>query len=432
MFKRIISSFLALIFALLPFGKVPEQKTKAEFNGTFIQSWYCLWWDDARWQEEIEYMKQAGIEYLILQDTASFFDADSAELHYPSELECFESCEKYGDVIGDVLRNCTDSGIKVFVGFADYEAWWTLAGLSPQYNKICDKMALMAEEIYNKYYEEYSDAFYGWYFTPEINNVPTMKLSIFNIAKGFNKIIDTVNELNPDMPMLLSPYFTNYISVPSVIGALPEWQAFLQAAHLRDGDIIAPQDAVGAGWIKMNDLEKVWKMYSAAVKSCDKDIKLWANCENMTVARGFVPLMPPATVENENMTATLDRFAEQMNIASKYVDNIITFSFNHYYCPSNVNSVYFDTYLDYMKNGDKLETEAPTAPQNVTVSDGVLTWDEAEDNIGIAYYLIYKGKKAVARIESGSELSYELDGKKNYSIAAFDGAGNKSEVVECR
>ena len=429
MFKRIISSFLALIFALLPFGKAPEQKTKAEFNGTFIQSWYCLWWDDARWQEEIEYMKQAGIEYLILQDTASFFDADSAELHYPSELECFESCEKYGDVIGDVLRNCTGSGIKVFVGFADYEAWWTLAGLSPQYNKICDKMSLMVEEIYNKYYSDYSDVFYGWYFTPEINNVPTMKLSILNIAKGFNKIIDTADSLNPDMPMLLSPYYTEHLSVPSVVAALPEWQLFMQKAHLRDGDIFCPQDAVGAGWIDIEDLDKVWKMYTSAVESCDRDIKLWANCECMTVARSFVPLMPPKTLEDINMTAALDRFIQQMQTASKYVDNIITFSFNHYYCNDEINQVYFDTYLDYIENGCRLEAEKPSAVNRTANENGILTWEPASDNIGVAYYLIYKGNKPVERIEATDELRYEAETKHKFSIVTVDGAGNKSYPV---
>ncbi len=430
MIKRIISSFIALILALLPFGKAPEQKCEVKFNGTFIQSWYCLWWDDDRWQEEIEYMKEAGIEYLIVQDIASFTDADNAELHYPSELPCFENCEKYGDVIGDALRNCQGSGIKVFIGLADFEDWWVTAGLTEQYSTICDKMALMVDEIYNKYYEQYSDTFYGWYFTPEINNVPAMKLSILNIAKGLNKVIDKADALNRDMPVLLSPYFTNYISVPSVVAALPEWQIFMQAVHFRDGDIFCPQDAVGAGWIKMNDLEKVWKMYSAAVSSCDKDIKLWANCENMTVARDRQILMPPATLEKETMTATLDRFVEQMDVASKYAENIITFSFNHYYCPAQVNPVYYSTYLDYLKNG-KLETEAPTPPQNVLLENAILIWNESTDNIGIAYYIVYDNGKAVARVEATENLSFSImNAEHSYTVAAVDGAGNMSTAVE--
>lgn len=432
MIKRIISSFIALIMALLPFGEAPAQKCEAKFNGTFIQSWYCLWWDDARWQEEIKYMKEAGIEYLIVQDIASFTDADNAELYYPSELSCFDNCEKYGDVVGDALRNCQGSGIKVFIGLADFEDWWVSAGLTKQYSIICDKMAIMVEEIYKKYYPQYSDTFYGWYFTPEINNVPTMKLSILNIAKGLNKVIDTADALNPDMPVLLSPYFTNYISVPSVTAALPEWQIFMQTVHFRDGDIFCPQDAVGAGWIKMKDLEKVWKMYSAAVSSCDKNIKLWANCESMTVARNRQIFMPPATLEKENMTATLDRFVKQMDIASRYAENIITFSFNHYYCPVQVNPVYFSTYLDYLKNG-RLETQPPAEAQNIAFENGVLTWSEARDNMGIAYYIVYDNGKPAARVEATEELSFSVTNTKHtYSIIAVDGAGNKSATVDFR
>lgn len=432
MIKRIISSFIALIMALLPFGEIPAQKCEAKFNGTFIQSWYCLWWDDFRWQVEVENMKKAGVEYLIVQDIASFTDAETAELHYPSELSCFDNCEKYGDVIGDALRNCQGSGIKVFIGLADFADWWVTAGLTKQYRTICDKMTLMVEEIYNKYYEQYSDTFYGWYFTPEINNVPTMKLSILSIAKGLNKIIDKADELNSDMPMLLSPYFTNYISVPSVLAALPEWQIFMQAVHFRDGDIFSPQDAVGAGWIKKSDLKKVWKMYSAAVSSCDKDIELWANCENMTVARDKQIFMPPATVEKVNMTATLDRFVEQMEVASKYVDNIITFSFNHYYCAEDVNPVYFDTYLDYLENG-KLEKEVPTAPENIQLDGSTVTWSAAEDNIGIAYYLICDNGKAAARIEATDELRFEIEKPKHtYTVTSVDGAGNMSEEVKIK
>lgn len=432
MFRRIISSFIALVISLLSFGEAPTQKCEAKFNGTFIQSWYCLWWDDARWQKEIKYMKEAGIEYLIVQDIASFFDADTAELHYPSELSCFDNCEKYGDVIGDALRNCQGSGIKVFIGLADFEDWWVTAGLTKEFRTICDKMSLMVEEIYNRYYPQYGDTFYGWYFTPEINNVPTMKLSILSIAKGLNKIIDMANSLNPDMPILLSPYFTNYISVPSVLAALPEWQTFMQAVHFRDGDIFCPQDAVGAGWIKMNDLQKVWKMYSAAVSSCDKKIKLWANCESMTVARDTQLLMPPATLEDVNMTATLDRFIKQMDVASHYAENIITFSYNHYYCPAEVNPVYNLTYLDYLRNG-RLEAEAPTAPKNIQLNESTVTWSAAEDNIGISYYIVYDNGKAAERIEATDELTYEITNVKHrYSIAALDGAGNISEEIRIK
>lgn len=429
MLKRIFASFFALLTALLPFGKAPAQKCEARFNGTFIQSWYCLWWDDARWQQEIDAMKRTGVEYLIVQTLASFSDEDTAVVHYPTELDCFEGCEKYGDVIGDALRACQGSGIKVFIGLADFENWWTYGGLTKEYAAVCDKMALMMEEIYGKYAADYGDTLYGWYFTPEISNAPVMKLSILSIAKGLNKVIDKANELDPSMPVMLSPYFECYSSLLSAPAALPEWQTFMQAVHFRDGDIFCPQDAVGAGWVQMKDLEKAWKMYDAAVMSCGKDIKLWANCECMTVARAEGSLSFPATLETEDVTATLDRFVQQMEIASRYAENIIVFSFNHYYCNEEVNPVYRNTYLDYLENG-ALEANAPTAPGNVMLENGVLTWSEAEDDTGVAWYLVTVNGKPFARAEAGRELRAEV-GKdvRSCGVAAVDGAGNRSETV---
>lgn len=429
MIKRIFASFFALLTALLPFGKAPEPKCEARFNGTFIQSWYCLWWDDARWQQEIDNMKKTGVEYLIVQTVASFSDENTAVLHYPSELSCFENCEKYGDVIGDALKACRGSGIKVFIGLADFESWWTYGGLTKEYDAVCDKMALMMEEIYEKYAAEYGDTLYGWYFTPEISNAPVMKLSILSIAGGLNKVIDKANELNPSMPVLLSPYFECYSSLLSAPAALPEWQAFMQAVHFRDGDIFCPQDAVGAGWVQMKDLEKAWKMYAAAVTSCEKDIRLWANCECMTVARADGSLLFPATPETEDVTATLDRFTEQMEIASRYAENIIVFSFNHYYCSDEVNPVYWNTYLDYLENGT-LETNAPTAPENVTLENGALTWNAANDDIGVACYLVTVNGKLSVRVEADRELSVQIEETtRSCGVTAVDGAGNKSETV---
>ena len=424
MFRKIVSLILSAAFGF-SVGVTPPKKCAAKFNGTFLQSWLCLWWSDEDWQEEIRYMKEAGITTLILQDLASFSGENAAEVYYPTELACFAGCEQYGDVVGDALRNCRGSGVKVFVGLADYSDWWIWVGLKPSYQTVCENMAQMVTELYNNYYEPYRDTFGGWYFTPEINNVPTFKLSLGSIIRGFNTVIDRANELDPALPMLLSPYYTEYLAVPSLLATYPMWKAFFRQAHLRDGDIFAPQDAVGAQWTPFDRVEDVWKMYAAAVKTCPNRVALWANCENMTVGRKAIPFMPPATLEKTNRTATLDRFVAQMEIASHYVENIIVFSYNHFYSPHTVHAVYHDTYLDYLQNG-RLESEAPAAPGDPTLSDGVLTWSASTDNIGVAYYIVYQNGRAFARVEADEELRCEIKPGKSYTVEALDGAGNRS------
>lgn len=421
---KILSAVFALLISLMPFSATPERKCEPVYNGTFIQSWMSAYWDGDRWAEEVENIERAGIEYLILQDTANRSADGTWQLYYPSELEVFEGTETYGaDVIGKALEACQDSDIKVFVGLAMFDDWWVESALGKTYIDVCTVMADMAEEIAEKY-----DGFYGFYFTPEINNMPNMKLALGNIIKGLNILIE---KIPADKPLMLSPYYTEYISVPMVLAAEPMWVEIINKVNFRDGDIIAPQDAVGAGWIQENDLEKIWKMYRAAVDTSDKDIKLWANCENFTLARAKSVIsgifVPPATLNVNSVPCTIDRFAHQLDVASRYCENIITFSYNHYHSPSYVNPAFEETYLDYVNNGYAVETESPTMPQNLADNAGVLTWEESEDNIGISHYIVYRNKKAVAYVEAGSELQYVIEKEGAYSVEAVDAAGNVSE-----
>lgn len=420
---KILSEVFALIMVLLPFSETTERRCAPVYNGTFIQSWMSSYWDDERWAQEVENMKKAGIEYLILQDTANMSSDGTWTVYYQSELEVFSSYEKTADVIDKALRAVEGTDIKIFAGLAMFDDWWVEAALTKKYSNVCEISADMAEEISEKY-----DGVYGFYFTPEINNMPTMKLSAGNIISGLNTILE---KIPADKPFLLSPYFTEYVSVPSVISAVPMWVQIINKVDFRDGDIIAPQDAVGAGWIQENDLEKIWKMYRTAIDTSEKDLKLWANCENFTLARAKSIVsgifVPPATLNANSVPCTIDRFAKQLDIASRYCDNIITFSYNHYHSPSYVNPVFEKTYLDYVENGYETEKIKPSCPQNLNKTDSLLTWEGAEDNMGISHYIIYRNDKAVGFVEETGACEFAISKDGNYSIEAVDGAGNISE-----
>ena len=436
---KIISALLAFLMSVLSFGGTqPERKCNPEFSGTFIQSWMSGSWDDDRWQTEIENMKEAGIEYLILQDVANKGSESAGgmwNVYYDSNLPVFEDAAFGGNVIEKALRNCEGSGIKVFVGLAMFDDFWYETALSPQYKEVCGVMADMVEEIYEKY-GDYG-CFYGWYFTPEISNSLIRQIYVDGLADGVNIVIDAINETDESKPLLMSPFSSEYLSAGPAL-SLTSYVRLINGINFRDGDIFAPQDAVGAKWVSEENLERNWKMYKAAVDSCDADLKLWANCENFStvvapsVLEGI--LNPPATENTVYVTETLDRFVRQMDIASGYCENIITFSYNHYYSPDYVNPDFIETYYDYIENGYVLESEAPSAPKNITVTatdEGTLiTWDASEDNIGIAYYRIEKDGKFLARVDlvNGNEPLEYLDTSAagEYVITAYDCAGNKS------
>lgn len=426
MFK-IISAVLALIMALLSTA-MPARKCDPVYTGTFLQSWMSCYWTEDRWAEEVDNMENAGIKYLILQDTANLLDDGTWEVFYDSDLDVFDGAEYVQDVIDSALNACEGTDIQIFAGLAMFNDWWITAGISADYSVVCSVMADMVTEITAKYGNH--DNFYGFYFTPEISNAVNMDITLNSIIKGVNTVIDAVPA---DIPMMLSPYFTNYLSLSSVLTAEASWTKFINNVHFRDGDILAPQDAVGAQWIKEKDLKKVWKMYSVAVSKANVDLRLWANCENFTLARadglGSGLISPPATLNESSVPCTIDRFTRQMEIASHYAENIITFSYNHYHSPSYVNPAFEKSYLNYIENGFVVETEKPTAPSNLQNDNGILTWEESQDNMGISHYLIYRNKKAVAFIESQNTLEYTITDNAKYSVEAVDVSGNVSERV---
>ena len=441
---KIISAVIAFVMMMLPSAQKPaEQKCKPEFSGTFIQSWMTCVWDDDRWVQEVANMKKAGIDYLVLQglaDKGSESAGGTWNVYYDSDVEALEDGVYGGDCLEIALKHCEDAGIKVFVGLTMFDDFWTESAFGNQYQEICEVATAMIEDIYNKYGEKYDDSLYGWYFTPEISNGYLCQLSLNGIIKGLNTVIDGINKTDEAMPLLLSPYYSEYTALGPV-ATLCNYVRFFNKVNFRDGDIFAPQDAVGAKWTREKNLEMTWKMYKAALDTCDADVKLWANCENFdgaitTETLGGL-LSPKITEHTSNQTATFDRFARQMEIASRYAENIITFSYNHYYSPSLVNSAFIDTYFNYIENGYKVETEAPEAPSELRVEaaeeGNVLTWDEAKDNIGIAYYRIEKDGKFLARIDmryGWEELSFTDTGAAGkYVITAYDCAGNASEAV---
>ncbi len=445
-FTKIISAVIAFLIMMLPSVKQPEEhKCKPEFTGTFIQSWMTAYWDDERWAEEAENMKKAGVEYLVLQslaDKAYKKDGGQWKVYYDTDVEALKDATFMGDCLEPALKACQDAGIKVFVGLSMFDDFWSEAGIGSLYQDVCRVAGDMVEDIYNKYGERYKDSLYGWYYTPEISNGFLCQFTLGGIIKGINHIIDRINEVDASKPLLMSPFYSEYIAT-GPITTLCSYVRFFNKVNFRDGDIFAPQDAIGAKWTREKSLEMTWKIYKAAFDTCKADIKLWANCENFDGAitsetLGGV-LSPKITEYKSNITATLDRFVCQMDIASKYAENIITFSYNHYYSPSNVNPAFINTYYDYVEKGYVLETEAPKVPANIikalTENGMELSWDEAEDNMGIAYYRLEKDGEFLTRIDKyyGTEENSYIDenGSKDsvYTIETVDAAGNSTGKI---
>jgi hypothetical protein len=93
-------------------------------------------------------------------------------------------------------------------------------------------------------------------------------------------------------------------------------------------------------------------------------------------------------------SATMDKYARQIEMERPYVSGMITFAYSHYYSPLACNRMLHEAYVYYRKNGKLPEMAAPKPVSGATLTkDGqgnnVLQWKlpEAEpDLLGIRIY----------------------------------------------
>lgn len=446
--KRMISILVAFVLAMLPSSATPERRTEPVFTGTFLQSWLGSQWSDEQWESEIDEMKRDGIEYLIIQSVADKTMKSAGgewTVYYDIDLPEFEDATRGSNIVEATLKACKGTGIKVYIGLSLFDDFWYTGGFSSQYDECCKVAASLVEDIYKRYGEEYKDTLCGFYFTPEFSNIIWESASASKLADGVNVIIDKMNEVCPGLPLVMSPFYTNYVSL-GTFDALSFWTRLVSRIKFRDGDIIAPQDAVGAAFTEIDELEKNWKLYRSVIDNADVDIKLWANCESFKLAREKTIIsgigLPAATENTISVPVTMDRFAYQLDVASRYCDNIITFSYNHYLSPNQVDSRFIEAYRKYIENGYEVETNAPEAPTDFVSKQSdegvVLTWEKAADDMNIAYYRITRNGEFLTRVEcmyGDPELTFvDADGEITdiYLITAYDTSGNASAALAAK
>jgi len=427
--NRTTFSFYAalLIFALLIHGKV-NAADKAAFNGSFIQTWLAGSWSEEKWQKEFASFKEAGMEYLVVGPLITSAPGEVSKTVYPSSLPNTTTSAYGSGYLEKVLKNAENSGIKVFLQVSENSQWWTSAGhdttwLFPQMrldNQVCS-------EVWDLYKKKYPNAFYGWYFTYEENNSALANAENRNIyAAAINILLDYQKENNIHLPLMWCPYMNSALTTADENKDF--WIDVFSQLHTTTGDIFCPQDCVGAGGLKIDQVDE-W--FSALRKAVDTKpgLLFWSDMETFD--------------QTDWTSATVDRLVRQLKIEQPYVDDYITFAYCHYQSPNNTVSGYQLTYLDYLKNG-VVETSAPILPGTFTaVADSfgnvTLNWDAATDNIGVCGYYIYRNgvkiwKKQIGRYDGASSIaplpttlkegSLNPNTEYTYELKVYDFAGN--------
>ena len=258
-------------------------------------------------------------------------------------------------------------------------------------------------------------------------------------------MLDKISTLEGNLPIALSPYvniFGGDWVTKSSASHSAFWKELLETAHFRDGDILVPQDSVGAGGMDLEHLAEWSQAYRDAVDNCGKDIKFWSNCEIFVQPKEPEKLWPSDGVDYW-ASAPTNRMVKQFEIVSEYVDRIITFAAPHYLSPYNAVPGYYNSYKNYLETGE-IETTKPTPPDKFrtlkTTVEGkeVLTiyWSGMYDNVGVHRVNIYKdGELLTYRVAGRQEKKLINYYPNNFYDETFDlendSATYEFEVIDC-
>lgn len=292
--------------------KEPPETTPAA-TGSFLQPWYCADWTENDFAAHMEQLLALGADKLILQWTADTPEGKIRSVFYDTALpEDFfaEDAERHPQMLENCLAAAEKTGVKVFIGLNLADEWWDFAVKKEAWREKQNAVsAAIAREIYALYAEKYPNAFHGWYWAWELTNGFR---GAEDAAALINADLAVLTELNPDLPLLLSPFNSRNSSYKS---AEREWTDFFAQVNFRPGDIFCLQDAIGAGWIGLDDLDYYYAAVRRAVET-KPELRFWANCENFT--KDYKP-------------AETERFKTQLDTAARYTEEIVSFSLSHYY-----------------------------------------------------------------------------------------------------
>ncbi|AJA49073.1 hypothetical protein CPAST_c30070 [Clostridium pasteurianum DSM 525 = ATCC 6013] len=395
-------------------------------SGTFIQPDMVMEWDDAKWQRELSYLKEVKVKYIVIN--TFIVQNEKVKRVYKTSMGN-ESRIGSSDIVDMCLKNCEKAGFKVFLGIDYNILWWKLGSRNPEWlYRQMEKSNLIIEELYKKYHEKYKNAFHGWYWVYEVDNLNFRYKKHFKVlANAVNINLEYMDNNNIRLPLMLSPFMNSRYSTPRAYAN--NWRYFFKLTNLKKGDIFCPQDSVGGGGLDIKEVRSWFAALSRAVKS-KEGLLFWANVETFD--------------HHDWSSAPIKRFIKQMRLESPFVDDIITFAYSHYYSPNNISAGFHIAYKTYLYKHEiyNIKPDVPKWSKISKVYNGVLIQWETSRNIA-GYKLYCNGKRIyfslVQRKYGGNskqllgECLYKNSSKNlKYEIQTVDFWGNISTKSQLR
>lgn len=304
-------------------------------SGSFIQPGYAYSWTQGDWEEEFDYMKDLGMDHLIIQwiiDKTPYEET----VYYNSGNYNVNTGYTYAnnhDTLMNILSAAEVKGIDVWVGLAANDEWWSKSTDSTWLTNEANFNNAVIDDIWNSpnNYKNMS-SFKGWYSVWEIDN-GTFSASVDQqkLRTALKTIVDHAHAVT-GKPVMTSPYYNPTRGLdPS--GWQTMWTYILDNTNGADFDVVAPQDGFGGGYITTSTVG-AWLGATKAAVDTNTGCELWANVENFN--------------SGDLTAAPMIRVVDQINTEIQYVTKMTSFSFTHYHSPKVVGREVYDDWKRFI------------------------------------------------------------------------------------
>jgi len=427
--KKIIVFIVGLLFFMVGCSSSNSSEKQENgglstprFCGSFLQPWLSSDWNMARWEQEMNMLKNAGIQYLIYGPAWSMDINGQITTCYPSKL--FNSSVQNAS-IDKCLASAQKYGIKIVLGLNFNDKWWNSTVSADWLVSQMNIGNSVADELLSLYKSKYGDTMYGWYWVWEVDNVNWIsndrQVALIN---ALNTNLGHLSSVSPNMPLWLSPFMNEKAGGLDADGYKKFWINIFAQTNFRKGDVFVPQDCVGAGGLELSSVPAWFSKLKQAVDT-KPGLKFWGNVETFISPYG--------------VSAPLSRVVEQLKAEKPYVEDFISFAYDHYNSPLIVHKDYNDSYIYFCNKGVLPLLPTPQPVKSVTVSkdgDGVKVSWVADDFVQAAGYNIYRDGMLIMMLQQrGGYYPTEYVDKQssaagNYEVSVYNAVGNESSKIK--
>lgn len=289
-------------------------------------------WGVQEWDEDFRYMKQIGIDTVIMIRSGY-----RKFITYPSKYLLSKGCYMPSmDLLGLFLKLAEKYGMKFYFGLYDSGRYWDTGDLSFE----IEDNKYVIDEVWKEYGSRYK-SFGGWYISGEISRATKGAIT------AFHAMAKQCKDVSNGLPTFISPWIDGKKAVMSASTTLTKADAVSVQQHEKEWDEIFDgiHDVVDAcafqdGHIDYDELDE---FFSVNKKLADKyGMQCWTNAETFDrdMPIKFFPIK-------------FDKLRLKLEAAKRAgYDKAITFEFSHFMSPQSSYlqaGHLYDRYKEYFK-----------------------------------------------------------------------------------